>query len=316
MRVLLLATALLAQPAAVAASVQLRVGGFALLTSGATVGQPSRPLPAAVLMDRQGHPVPGSPWFNRPLKVVQETRSAYQLADGSSSVWLSKTKLFFKAVFPLKQTSNTEVLARQLRQGSVSLNGQPQFACESAPGYHAFVTTKAVQVRSVWSVEDGRELNLAPQGGLIQGDLVLSKRVSRKVLLVMLRPTAGVKFLAAELDPALQDRSAQLIRQLSARCTSLAGLYASVDDLHRTLHTGPVVAVPALPNDPDGQQQALIGWTKAQVLAHYGSPNEAGSPADLFKLNTWTLGGDAYSQVIFDFGPDGKVRRATVARSP
>jgi len=51
--------------------------------------------------------------------------------------------------------------------------------------------------------------------------------------------------------------------------------------------------VPTLPNDPDAQQRALIGWTKAQVLAQYGSPNESGSLRRILKLKAWSYGGDA-----------------------
>lgn len=143
-----------------------------------------------------------------------------------------------------------------------------------------------------------------------------NERVSGQAVLVMLTPTAGVRFMAAAMNPDLQDQSAKLMARVSQRCTELPALYASVDDVHRSLSTAPPVRAPTLPNDPDAQQRALIGWTKAQVLAQYGSPNEPGSLQSILKLKAWSYGGDAYSMVLFSFGPDDRVTKAVVSRSP
>jgi len=145
---------------------------------------------------------------------------------------------------------------------------------------------------------------------------VSNERVSGQAVLVMLTPTAGVRFMAAAMNPDLQDQSAKLMARVSQRCTELPALYASVDDVHRSLSTAPPVRAPTLPNDPDAQQRALIGWTKAQVLAQYGSPNEPGSLQSILKLKAWSYGGDAYSMVLFSFGPDDRVTKAVVSRSP
>jgi len=88
------------------------------------------------------------------------------------------------------------------------------------------------------------------------------------------------------------------------------------DGVYRSLSTARPFRVPTLPNDPDAQQHALIGWTKAQVLAQYGSPNEPGSLRSLLKLKAWTYVAAAYSMVWFNFGTDGRVSRAVVSRSP
>jgi len=312
---LLLAGALLAQSPSVPVPTSLQVGGFVLLTDTAFLGPNLPPLDVPFLTDAQGHAVPRGRWLNRPLKVVRESGSAYLLAQGREQVWLPKLKLSSKSVFPLQQNANTAALARNLSRGAVSVNGQPFFQCEVTPGYHALVTTRTARVSSVWRVK-ADTLHLAPQGWLTYGDAYPDTRVSGEALLVMLTPTAGVKFLAAELDPNLQEQSVKLMAQVSRRCTALAGIYANADDLYRTLSTAPPVKVPTLPNDPDAQQRALIGWTNTQVLAQYGSPNELGSLRTLLSLSDWTYGADAYSIVRFSFGPDGRVRTAYVARSP
>ena len=312
---LLLASALLAQSSGIPAPIRPQVGGFVLLTDTASSGPNLPPLAVPVLTNVQGQAVPRGRWLNRPLKVVRESGTAYLLAQGNDQVWLPKLKLSSKSVFPLQKDANTAAISRALSRGAVSVNGQPFFQCEVVPGYHALVTPKIARVASVWAVE-ADTLPLSPQSGLSYGDAYPETRVSSEALLVMLTPTAGVKFLAAELEPNLQEQSAQLIAQVSRRCTSLAGLYANTDDLYRTLSTAPPVKVPTLPNDPDAQQRALIGWTKAQVLAQYGSPNELGSLSTILRLNAWNYGSDAYSIMRFTFGPDDRVKTAYIARSP
>jgi len=282
------------------------------MTDGAALpyGAP-RTVPA--LTDAQGHSVSRSPWLNRPIKVVRETGTAYLLAQGKAQVWLPKRRLETKSVFPLVQSPNTRAIAWGFSRSTVWVNGRPLLPCEVVPGYHALVTLKTARVTSVWLVK-GDHLEVSPQSGLAQGDLVSNERVSGQAVLVML--TAGVQFMAGAMNPDLQDQSAKLMTQVSKRCTELPALYASIDDVHRTLSTARPVRVPTLPNDPDAQQRALTGWTKAQVLAQYGSPNEPGSLQSLLKLKAWSYGGDAYSMVLFSFGPDGRVTKAVVSRSP
>ncbi|MGY2896951.1 hypothetical protein [Deinococcus sp. UYEF24] len=263
------------------------------------------PLMAPTLTDAQNHVVPSSPWLNRPLKVVRETETAYQLAEGKAQVWLPKQLLETKSAFPLSQTLNSRAIARELNRATVSVNGQPLFPCEVVAGYHALVTLKTARVASVWSVEGGS-----------QGAVMANQRPRTQAVLVMLTPTAGVRFMAAALDSNLQDQSAKLMAQVSKHCTALPALYASVDDLHRVLSTAPAVHVPTLPNDPDAQQRALIGWTKAQILAHYGSPNEPGTLKAILKLRAWSYGEDAYSTVQFHFNVKDQVDSALVGRSP
>jgi len=312
---LLLAGALLAQLPTVLGLTNLQVGGFVLLTNTAFLGPNLPPLDVPVLTDAQGHAVSRGRWLYRPLKIVRESGSAYLLAEGREQVWLPKLKLSSKSVFPLQQNANTAALARNFGRGAASVNGQPFFQCEVTPGYHALVTTRTARVASVWRIE-ADALHVAPQGWLNYGTAYPDTRVSGEAVLVMLTPTAGVKFLGAELDSGLQEQSVKLMAQVSRRCTALAGIYANTDDLYRTLSTASPVKVPTLPNDPDAQQRALIGWTKAQVLAQYGSPNELGGLRTLLSLSHWTYGTDAYSIVRFTFGPDGRVNTAYVARSP
>lgn len=290
------------------------MGGYVLLTDGAALphGMP-RTIP--ILTDAQGHPVSRSPWLNRPIKVIRETGTAYVLAQGTSQAWLPKQSLVTKSVFPLVQTPNSRAIAREFSQAAVWVNGQPLLPCEVVAGYHALVTLKTARVASVWFVK-GDQLEVSPQSGLAQGDLVSNERVIGQAVLVMLSPTAGVRFMAAALDPSLQDQSAKLMTRVSERCTELPALYASIDDVYRTLSTTRPVRVPTLPNDPDAQQRALIGWTKAQVLAHYGSPNEPGSLRSILKLKAWSYGSDAYSEVQLRFGADDRVNSAVVGRSP
>jgi len=267
------------------------------------------------LTNAQGHPVSRSPWLNRPIKVVRETSTAYLLAQGKAQVWLPKRRLETKSVFPLVQSPNTRAIARGFSRSTVWVNGRPLLPCEVVPGYHALVTLKTARVASVWLVK-GDHLEVSPQSGLAQGDLVSNERVSGQAVLVMLTPTAGVQFMAGAMDPDLQDQSAKLMTQVSKRCTELPALYASIDDVHRTLSTARPVRVPTLPNDPDAQQRTLIGWTQAQILAQYGSPNEPGSLQSILKLKAWSYGGDAYSMVLLSFGPDGRVTKAVISRSP
>jgi len=308
---LLLVSSLLSQAASTFKPV---VGGFVLLTDGAALPH-GEPRAVPTLTDAQGRPVSRSPWLNRPIQVVREMDTAYLLAQGQAHVWLPKRRLETKSVFPLVQTLNSRAMAQKFSRATVSVNGQPLLPCEVVAGYHALVTLKTARVASTWFVM-GNRLEVSPQGGLAQGDLVSNERVSGQAVLVMLTPTTGVRFMGAALDPELQNQSAKLMARVSQRCTELPALYASTDDVYRSLSTARSVRVPTLPNDPDAQQHALIGWTKAQVLAQYGSPNEPGSLGSILKLKAWTYGADAYSMVWFNFGADGRVSRAVVSRSP
>ena len=312
---LLLAGALLAQSSTVPAPIRPRVGGFVLLTNGAPTLPDGQARLPPVLTDAHGQLVPRGPWLNRPLKVLRETASAYLLAQGPAQAWLPKNLLASKSVFPLLQTANTQALARELGRATVRVNGQPNFPCEVTTGYHALVTLKTARVASVWMVV-GDHLNLSPQGGAASGDSGPNERGGPQAVLVMLDALSGVRFTGAGLEENLVQQSTKLMAQVPQRCTSLAALFANTDDLHRTLSTARPVKVPGLPDNPDAQQQALVGWTKAQVLAQYGSPNEVGSLQTILKLKTWSYGADAYSTVRFTFGPDGRVMTAYVGRSP
>ena len=284
------------------------VGGYVLLTENAyTAGNVVRVTP--FLTDAQGHGVPRFRWLNRPLKVLRQTASAYVLSDGAALVWLPKRNLPARAAFPLTRTRETEQIAQALASRQVSVNGQPMFPCEIVPGYKASVTLKTARVESVWQIE------VSPQGGFVSGNEVPNRRVSSGAVLVMLRPLTGVRTLAAQVEPSLQEHSVALMAQAPRRCTSLPGVFASADDVYRSLSTAPLPARPPLPNDPDAAQKVLIGWTRAQVLAQYGNPNEEGSLAELLKRGRWTFGYD-YGFVSFTFSPDGRVSEAYMTRSP
>jgi len=219
MMLLLLVSSLLSQAATPSRPV---VGGFVLLTDGAALphGEP-RTVPA--LTDAQGRPVSRSPWLNRPIQVVRETGTAYLLAQGQAQVWLPKRRLETKSVFPLVQTLNSQAMAREFSRATISVNGQPLLPCEVVAGYHALVTLKTARVASIWFVK-GHLLEVSPQSGLAQGDLVSNERVSGQAVLVMLTPTTGVRFMGAALDPDLQTQSAKLMARVSQRCTELPAL--------------------------------------------------------------------------------------------
>lgn len=293
-----------------------RVGGSLLLMQGATTGPESSVfLAPPFLTDAQGKAVPRDPWLNHPLKVVRETASAYALSDGTKQVWLPKRNLSAKAAFPLTHDEETDRLAQELNGKIVWMNGQPGFPCEIVTGYHASVTMKNAQVDGVWRVA-GDGLNLSPQGGLVDGGMITNERSSSRAILVVLREPEGLRATAATLDPALQDRSPELMAQAPQRCTTLPALYADADDLRRNLTTSRPTSTPALSNDLDAAEQALIGWTRAQVLAQYGIPNEEGSLAGIMKLGAWQYGGVPYGMILFKFSPEGRVTQASFSRSP
>lgn len=277
------------------APLTLRVDGDVLLTDSRFSLAPP------LLMGAGGQEVSSSPWLNHPLKVRGETAGAYVLSDGREQVWLPKRDLHAKAVFPLTRDGETDRLARELKGRTVWVNGHPSFPCEIVPGYHAEVTLKSARVDSVWRVEG----HLFPK---VQG--------SSGAILVMLREPEDLGVLSASMDPSLQDQSPQLMAQAPERCTRLPALYANTGSLWRTLTTSRPAATPALPNDLDAREKALIGWTRAQVLAQYGSPNEEGSLAEIMKLKAWHYGDSPYARVLFRFSPEGRVTQASFARSP
>ncbi|PNY81545.1 hypothetical protein [Deinococcus koreensis] len=284
------------------------VGGYVLLTeSVSTAGNVVRSTP--FLTDAQGHGVSRFGWLNRPLRVLRETVSAYVLSSGTGQVWLPKRNLQAKAAFPLTRTRETEQLSQALVSQQVYVDGHPMFPCGIAPGYTAYVTLESARVESIWQIE------VSPQGGFVSGNEVRNQRVSRAAVLVMLRPLAGVRALAGQPDPSLQEQSVALMAQAPQRCTRLPGVFGSADDVYRSLSLAPLPIRPPLPNDPDAAQKVLIGWTRAQVLAQYGNPNEEGSLADLLNHTHWTFGYD-YGLVSITFGPDGRVSEARIARSP
>lgn len=302
---------------AVAAPVLPSVGGQVLLTPTAVTGpQGTAFLAEPFLTDARGRGVERTPWLGRPLKVVAETSSTFQLSDGGQRVWLPKRNLAAKAVFPLTRDAETEALAAELGGHSVSFNGGFSTSCRVVSVYYAFMRAQAARVTQVWRVQvDG--MNLSPKGGLVDADMVFNERLSsRPVLLVLDRFVNLEQTGSASGGPNYEALNVRARKLVPARCSTLPGLYASADDVRRNLSTAPLAQRPTLPTDPDQAQQALVGWTRAQVLAQYGSPNEPGRLADLLKLPAWTYGEIPYSMVHFDFSPDGRVTKASIARSP
>ncbi len=74
--------------------------------------------------------------------------------------------------------------------------------------------------------------------------------------------------------------------QVSERCTELPALYASIDDLSRTLSTARPVRVPTLPNDPDAQHRLDegVGSGVVRQSKRAGQPQE---PPEAPRLELW-----------------------------
>ncbi|GBF05383.1 hypothetical protein DAERI_040143 [Deinococcus aerius] len=270
----------------------LRVGDHVLLLTGSLrVG--SRTLVSAFLTDAQGRQVPRSPWLGRPLTVTAETTSAYRLSGGAGQVWLPRRNLGTKAVFPLTRDAETKALAARLSGQNVWPFGLWHVPCEVMDGFYADLTLKGARVEDVWRLQD----------------------LSPTILLVLGKPQ-GMDVLSLAYGGVNQGYEGEARAQIPARCTTLPALYTNVAEVERRLSLSRPAPPPALPNDPAGQERALIGWTREQVYVQYGSPNEPGTRADLNRLPTWTYGAGGYDFIRVDFGPSGRVVRASIARSP
>lgn len=303
----------------------LSVGDQVLLTGAAVV----KPLPLAVgtglrqldlFTDERGRPVERRSWLNRPLKVVNRAAQMYTLSNGSSLVRLAKSKLAVSAMFPLSQDPETRELAGEFVGKTVWGNGGLHAPCEIVDGYHAEVEMRSARVVGVWRLRaDG--LLLSPRGGLVDDDPTQQKRVSSAALLVMLDNPQAIKVTAGNFEVSLGSQLRQLNAQVPERCAALPLLYANANDLRRNLTRRLPLALPTLPKNFEAIPQTLVGWTRAQVLARFGNPNQPGTLAELLQRSLWDYGsgtyeGGLYDGLIFTFGTDGQVKVVQTSRRP
>ncbi|TSA87892.1 hypothetical protein FNU79_01190 [Deinococcus detaillensis] len=273
------------------------------------------------LTDIRGQPVAAQPWLNTPLTVKSQTAAAYILSGGQTVLLLPKRNLATRAVFALVKDKETQALAGEFVSRMVWPNGRLHGPCEIAAGYHADAEARRARVVGVWRVQAlgfaaGSGLSLSPQGGLVQGDMVHNERVSASSLFVQFSGLEEIKALSAVLDSSLQDQSAKLMALAPQRCTHLGVQCASADDLRRSLSLSAPPAHPPREGDPDKAEKALLGQTRQQVLALYGSPNELGTLEQILKLPRWNYGAGGYDNMQIDFGMDRRVIRAAITRIP
>lgn len=295
------------------------VGGMVLLSEGATAGPNGRFVrEPPFLLDGSGRAAQRGPWLNRPLKVIQETTTAYVLDDGTGQYWayLPKRNLEKKAVFPLvSDNAMTQRIAAELVGKRVWVNGRPVFPCEIVNGYHAAVMLESARVLSVWQL-DAPGVNVSPQGGLVDGGSLRNERVGTTTTLVMLGEPEKLRANSASMEPKLAGQSAQLLSQAPQRCTTLPAVYATYEDVRRnlTVQRPPKLNVP--PQSAAWVEKFLIRKTRAQILATYGSPNEEGSLAAVMSLPVWNYGDVPYASMAFAFDDAGRVGKASIATSP
>ena len=295
-----------------------QVGGEVLLTLGATAGpngQVVRETP--FLLNAAGQPLPRGAWVNRPLKVVQDTGAAYVLDGGAGQgkAYLPKRNLQKKAVFPLLQSAETQRLSQELVGGQVWFNGQPDFACEIVEGYHAGVMVESAEVSGVWQL-DAPGLNISPQGGMVDGGMLFNERQATAPLLVMLGKLEKPKAVGASLNAGLQGQSSRLMGEAAQRCPTLPAVYATPDDVRRTLAKAEPPKLVLSPQRAAQLEKVLVGKTRGQILATYGNPDDEGSLATLLTLPTWHYGDVPYNRKVFNFDASGRVSQATIAESP
>lgn len=294
----------------------LATGSQVLLTDTVQVQTAPGLRDQVVLTNLAGKPVARGHWLYKPLSVVSQTAVSYTLSDGTSQVLLPKRNLAAKAAFPLVQDEETRALAAELLGKTVWGNGGLHSSCEVVNGYTANLEFSRAQITGLWRTQSPN-LYFSPGGGLTQFDMVFNERVSRSALLVTLDRPVGSKVVSAALSSGLESRSGDLMAPAPQRCTRLSVLYASADELRRNLRLSAPPPLPPLPETTvDAVQRSLIGWTKAQVLIHYGSPNEPGTLDEVLKLGAWGYGSGIYDHIQFSFGPDGRVMKAVITQSP
>ncbi|MFB9992407.1 hypothetical protein ACFFLM_10565 [Deinococcus oregonensis] len=209
----------------------------------------------------------------------------------------------------------TQQIGSELVGKRVWFNGQRQLPCEIVPGYHASVFVDSARVLSVWQL-DASGVNVSPQGGLVDGGSIQNEQMGTSTTLVMLGEPQHIRFAGASLDSSLEAQSARLIAQAPQRCTTLPAIYASSEDVRRNLVTSAPQKLTGMPQSAHQLEQWLVGKTKKQLLATYGSPNEQGSLAAIMALPTWHYGDVPYASMVFTFDTAGRVSKALIATSP
>ncbi|MDB5046109.1 MAG: hypothetical protein JWQ08_2159 [Deinococcus sp.] len=295
------------------------IGGWMLLTEGATAGPEGQTIrQPPFFLDGAGRPTVRGPWLNRPLQVVGETATSSVIHDekGLHEIYLPKRNIEKKAAFPLT-AANTETqrLASELVGKRVWFNGQPQFPCEIVHGYHAQVLAESARVLSVWQL-DPAGVNVSPQGGLVDGGSIQNDRMGTTTTLVMLgepkicRPSVPA-WNRSKLDTRLNCEVKH--RNAAPRCPPF---YASSENVRRNLVTSSPQKLSGMPQSAAQQERWLVGKSRKQILATFGSPNEPGTLAAIMGLPIWHYGAVAYASIVFTFDAAGKVFKAVIATSP